>query len=345
MFTSATIENFRGIERLSVEGLGRVNLIIGKNNSGKTALMEALLVAAFPAEAGQAVAVIQGLRMPGALLGEFDDFWRPVFRSGDAARGFSVAARTAEGQESFVKMSKSAHAPVVTASDLLAPSKWTLQYGAAAPGQVLTFNEITGGPQGVDFPVTARPMVRAAWIPTSNLEQALSIRQLSLLKQQGRDDMVCLLLRQLDEQIQSVELLSLANGQAAVFVRVTGEQPLLPLQMMGEGVQRCFNIAVAMAAGEPPLLAVDEIENGLHHSVMKRVWRWMAEVSARRGIQVFATTHSEECVHAACQAFMELGDDGLKVIRLDRQEHETVAKVYDRDLIAATERMDIEIRG
>jgi hypothetical protein len=62
-------------------------------------------------------------------------------------------------------------------------------------------------------------------------------------------------------------------------------------------------------------------------------------------LQIFATTHSEECVQAACQAFIELGDDGLKVIRLDRQEHEAVAKVYDRDLAAAAERMDIEIRG
>lgn len=345
MFTSATIGNFRGIERLTVEGLGRVNLIIGKNNSGKTALMESLLVAAFPAEAGQVVAIIQGLRMPGALLGDFDDFWRPVFRSGNAERGFSVVAKTAKGEQSSVAMNRSAHAPMVTTSDLLAPSKWMLEYWVATPGQVLHSHAITGGPQGVDLPMTAMSMVRAAWIPTGNLEPGLSIRQFSLLRQQGRDEMVYLLLRQLDEQIQSVELLSLASGQATVFVRVKGEQSLLPLQMMGEGVQRCFNIAVSIAAGEPPLLAVDEIENGLHHSVMKPVWRWMAEVSAKRGIQIFATTHSEECVHAACQAFIDLGDDGLKVIRLDRQEHQTVAKVYDRDLIAATERMDIEIRG
>ena len=36
------IENFKCFDKLEVNGLSRVNLIGGKNNVGKTALMEAL---------------------------------------------------------------------------------------------------------------------------------------------------------------------------------------------------------------------------------------------------------------------------------------------------------------
>jgi hypothetical protein len=59
----------------------------------------------------------------------------------------------------------------------------------------------------------------------------------------------------------------------------------------------------------------------------------------------FATTHSEECVHAAAYAFAALDDDGLRVIRLDRHEDHTTAAIYSRELVEATERMDLEIRG
>ncbi|GAC1393566.1 MAG: hypothetical protein NVS4B11_00190 [Ktedonobacteraceae bacterium] len=40
---SLEIRNFRGFHHLQIERLGRVNLIVGKNNIGKTSLLEALL--------------------------------------------------------------------------------------------------------------------------------------------------------------------------------------------------------------------------------------------------------------------------------------------------------------
>ena len=93
------------------------------------------------------------------------------------------------------------------------------------------------------------------------------------------------------------------------------------------------------------MLGIDEIENGLHHSTLESVWSWLATVSAASSMQIFATTHSEECVQAACRAFSALNDPGLRVIRLDRRAGETVATVYDRNLVAAAERMGVEIRG
>ena len=44
MYRSFSIKNFRCFDELTVEGMGRINLIAGKNNVGKTALLEALWV-------------------------------------------------------------------------------------------------------------------------------------------------------------------------------------------------------------------------------------------------------------------------------------------------------------
>lgn len=73
--------------------------------------------------------------------------------------------------------------------------------------------------------------------------------------------------------------------------------------------------------------------------------RWIGTISRERGLQVFATTHSEECILAACRAFGGLDDDGLRVIRLDRLESGTRAAIYDRTLVETAARTGTEIRG
>jgi predicted ATP-dependent endonuclease of OLD family len=83
----------------------------------------------------------------------------------------------------------------------------------------------------------------------------------------------------------------------------------------------------------------------LHHAALEPLWRWIATISRRRSLQVFATTHSGECIHAASRAFQALDDDGLGVIRLERVESETRATIYDRTLIETAERTGTELRG
>jgi hypothetical protein len=343
MFTSATIENFRGIERLSVEGLGRVNLIIGKNNSGKTALMEALCALGAEGGAAEVLSFTQALRMPHGREGDLEGFWRPFFRGGELERGFTVQAKRTDGTEIRLSMHQllGSHAVSHSAGGRRS-GNWTLAYDVQTQGKVERF-ELSKRSDEIIYPASGKTGL--VWLGTGPPTLEGLISELSNLKLQGRDGEVRDLLRWLDERIDGLEILSPTGERASVFFRVSGEPIMLPMEAMGEGVQRCLEVGTLVATEGVSFVAVDEIENGLHHSALKSVWNWLAEVSASRGIQIVATTHSEECVQAACQAFTELGDNGLKVIRLDRREHETVAQVYDRDLVAAAERMDIEIRG
>jgi hypothetical protein len=351
MFTYARIENFRGIERLEVSGMGRVNLIIGRNDAGKTAMMEGFWVASAAANAAHALASLQQRRMPDMPGEDFDGFWRPIFRGNDVDRGFLLEARQmkpeqAPGNGNRIFVKKARRSPPLSGTDLAGGPRsgtwaleWTLEYDGETHEQV-----VTGTSRGVSLPESDYPD-RGVWIPSGAVDYGLAVRLLSRLKQEGRDYLARDLMRLIDEQVEGLEILSPTGGRAAIFVRLKGEPVLLPIQVLGEGVQRCFDIAVTLADEDTQLLGVDEIENGLHHSTLEAVWEWLATVSANRSVQIFATTHSEECVQAACRAFSTLEDDGLRVIRLDRREHETVATVYDRNLVAAAERMGVEIRG
>jgi putative AbiEii toxin of type IV toxin-antitoxin system/AAA domain-containing protein len=353
MFTYARIENFRGIERLTVSGMGRVNLIIGKNDAGKTALMEALWMAGHAEDAARALWTLQEMRIPDVPVGDFDGFWRPIFRGNEAEAGFLVDARLmppeqSPGNGTRILMNKARRSPPLSGTEVTGghprAATWALECTIEHAGE--THEQLlAGGPRGVEFPEEVYPESLGTWIPSGAVDYRNAIRLFSRLKQEGQDHLVRDLMRLIDEQVEGLEILSPTGSQAALFVRLKGQPVLLPIQLMGEGVQRCFDIAVTLASEESLLLGIDEIENGLHHSTLESVWSWLAAVSTSRNTQIFATTHSEECVQAACRAFSALNDPGLRVIRLDRRTGETVATVYDRNLAAAAERMGVEIRG
>jgi hypothetical protein len=351
MFTSVKIENFRGIERLAVDGLGRVNLVIGRNNAGKTALLEALVALHEGGAAAGALSTLQGFRMGRSTPNtDFEGFWRPLFRGGDARRGFQFEATEAGGSvlRFTMREGQGASPLALPHGGAAAPTvSWSLGGEVERAGESTRY-ELKGGAQGVTFAPATGPRTASSsgWVPAGRIDFGSVMRSLSRLKQVGRDGVVYELLRQIDARIQGMEILAPTGERAAVFVRIEGEPLLLPLSLMGEGVQRCLDIAVSIADETTGnLLAIDEFENGLHYTTLEPIWRWLAQISIRQGSQVFATTHSEECVQAACRAFTALGDDGLRVLRLDRREHETSVAVYDRKLVAEAERMGVEIRG
>ena len=93
------------------------------------------------------------------------------------------------------------------------------------------------------------------------------------------------------------------------------------------------------------ILFIDEFENGLHHSILGKLWRWVAKTAAQRSIQVFATTHSEECVLAAATAVTSSEDSAFRVLRLERRAGATILSSYNRPEVQSADKLDVELRG
>lgn len=135
------------------------------------------------------------------------------------------------------------------------------------------------------------------------------------------------------------------RGGAPVIYGNLGERRLMPLPLMGDGIGRLLEIILAPPDARDGILLVDEIENGLHHTVLGNVWKSIAELAKEYNVQVFATTHSLECIHAAHQIF---GKDRLpydfRYHRLERVEGVIQAVTYDGETIEAAIEMDMEMR-
>ena len=113
---------------------------------------------------------------------------------------------------------------------------------------------------------------------------------------------------------------------------------------MGEGFRRLFLIAVALATAKGGTLLIDEIENGLHYSVLKDVWNAIAQAARQADVQVFATTHGYECIEAAQEVFSASDEYDFRLHRLDRVDDGIKAVTYDQEALGAATKFFMEVR-
>ena len=102
----------------------------------------------------------------------------------------------------------------------------------------------------------------------------------------------------------------------------------VPMGFLGDGVGRLLSMSLAFQEASNGTILIDEVENGLHHSALQGVWENLNRLSQRFGVQVFATTHSYECMVAARDAFAAAEQQDLHIHRLDRRNEEIVATTY-----------------
>lgn len=119
---------------------------------------------------------------------------------------------------------------------------------------------------------------------------------------------------------------------------------MLPLALMGDGLVRVMSHLVRIATARHGVFLVDEVENGLHHAVLEKVWTAIGDAARRFDVQIFATTHSWECIQAAYRSFERSDTYDLRLYRLDRTDGDVRAVAYDEETLAAALNSELEVR-
>jgi ABC-type taurine transport system ATPase subunit len=89
---------------------------------------------------------------------------------------------------------------------------------------------------------------------------------------------------------------ALVGSRAGAVVALKGKQGRFPIGSMGEGMRRLLALATSLAVSKGGSLFVDEIDTGLHYTVMADMWKLVVKAARDTGVQVFATTHSWDCI-------------------------------------------------
>jgi hypothetical protein len=160
------------------------------------------------------------------------------------------------------------------------------------------------------------------------------------------EDDVLIALRLIAPNVERVNMLTgrkRRNARTPV-VKIAGMNEPVPLKSLGDGMNRIFGISLALVSAKNGMLLIDETENGLHYSVQPNVWRLVFEVSRRLNVQVFATTHSWDCITAFQQAAQEYEQDEGVLIRLVEKKGKIVADSFNENDLEIAAREEIEVR-
>ncbi len=367
MFHDLRIQRFRLFEDLRIDRLSRVNLIAGKNNTGKTTVLEALFLLS-GGGAPQLLDRTLGFRGIGQALGQIDrvpeTHWEPLFFGFEAGEPIAIRAETArhgplnltlriERRDSVeVRSSPSgiAGATVVEGEPAgldLGPSDprslrlvWQQREEQPAEGRIELFAKglRLQNPLGAPFP--------AFFVSSRTHDLATDAMRLGQLRTKKMGGRLTEALQAIEPRLRSVED-SVAGGSPMIWGDI-GLPRLLPLAAMGEGMAAVTSLVLAMAAAEKGVVLVDEIERGIHHSVMEDLWRVVDRSSREFDTQVIATTHSYECLMAAQRAFSQDGESeagDFRFQRLERARDGGMRSVgLDPDDLAAVARHGLEVR-
>jgi ABC-type cobalamin/Fe3+-siderophores transport system ATPase subunit len=366
---SLEIRHFRAFRHLEIERLGRVNLIVGKNNVGKTCLLEALLLYASRGS----------LFMMQRLLKSRDETGRLPTRSGGDTKG-QCTRYLFHGRRELIEQSEPIQiGPVNSPDDTLVidvvwfkeqfdqqgqrqlqllPPEARDAVGILIPGLNINLGPqlILRYPLEIDIPDVSRVVQLKKSREISHVfisANGLDGEQINLLWDKialtPLEQDVLTALHIIASGVERVNLVGSqeGDGERIPMVKIAKFDNPLPLRSLGEGMNRLFGIALALANAQDGMLLIDEIDSGLHYSVQPDLWRLIFRVARQLNVQVLATTHSWDYVEAFQQASQkDAQEEGLLISLREKKGEpgEVVAILFDEQELSVVTREQIEVR-
>ncbi len=356
--TSLQVRRFRAFEELKIERLGRVNLIIGKNNVGKTSLLEALWLYAHqgvPAIVWQILESRDEGQRPGNMAAADDLapiikrlFHQSISRNNEAIQ---IGPIDSTAQTLLMEFAWYALRTEEDGGRKLAPAE--SGYGEIVDNLVPVLKTQIGAQENIYrldriMPGMANGRIRRVFVSANGMQTVEISALWDGISLTDLEDEVLAALRLIAPEVERVSLVGkpqpVRDGERIPIVKTSDADDPAPMRSLGEGMNRLFGIALALVNAKEGVFLIDEIESGLHYSVQPDVWRLVFEVARRLNIQVFATTHSWDCITAFQQAAKEYEQDEGVVIRLVEKNGRIVADMFDEDDLEIVTREGIEVR-
>lgn len=354
MLQDIQITNYRVFEKFALTGLKRVNLLVGSNNAGKTSLLEAIYLLASNNKSLGLTAIMQER---GEFLAD-QDAGRGRFRS-NQPEGYLVS-------QLFYKRNFK-NKPIKIQS-LSLPGSFTVSItnGGDEEGRshhLVLQNDLAKAEQKAEQKPIAmkmadnillatamhwkeRPQFGDARFMTVNDTDYTALAELwdEIVLTPGEDQAVAAL-RIIEPGVERISFTSGRTSHSGILVRLKGEEAPVPMDSMGDGMRRILSLIMALVSVQQSVLLIDEIDTGLYYGVLKEMWQVIIETATKQNAQVFATTHSWDCVKAFQQALSQspYREDGL-LIRLDRDKEQTQVTTYTVDELDIAISQGIEVR-
>jgi AAA15 family ATPase/GTPase len=366
MLDSLHIKNFRCFEDLTIPSLGRVNLIVGKNNSGKSTLLEAIYLYAKVANT-EAIKALMDKRGDSDIG---DTALDTIFHNKNTPTSYKERLEIGEvSSKSCLIITSSDSESRGKINDLIDQVKFNL-------------SEITLGIHKGDFirissNATFLKNSPFATLRVSNLRQGeltegedVVFYSPSYIENENKladlwdqvflntdDSALKEALQIIESNIVNMGFIPASNSnkntldkQRIAVVKLKGVAKAIPIKRLGDGMSRLLQIFLYTLQAKSGFLLLDEFENGLHYSIQQKVWEKLFKLAKELDIQVFATTHSEDAIKSFCKVALKSEDEQeARLISLGRSVGKSdygkiFATIFDRENLELISNTGIEVR-
>lgn len=338
MYDELIVSFFRAFKHLEISPLHRVNLIAGGNNVGKTSVLETIWFASqdnplnpIASSLFRRSATTNTKQNSQEFQDDRDNYWKWLFYQKDMSRCATISLLASSTDE----------------------SPRTLLFSSSEQGHLTATNKdnktIANWPPLPFAPMASNSnaMPRLACTTLSSalpspVEDAEQVNMVSVLE---RDEELTAYLRLIDSRITKLKYLKLPKHQHPyVYVGLETSKELIPATQLGQGFNRMLGLFSSLMIEGTRILLIDEFENGLQHDALVPVWSALGKFAREHDVQIFATTHSYECIAAAHEAFTEHPDD-FAVIKLRPDPSLGIAAfVLDHAHVDVALKTEMEIR-
>ena len=371
MFKTIKIENFRSFQSFELQQLGRVNLLVGKNNSGKTSILEAIQLLCSRNN-------LEPLRQTMTNRSEY--FFaeerrvaqeldiRHLFYGHEIEQGskFSIIGTNGNIQEELfvsIEVRKNPSKEPLSSSDdfideeipdALRELAFNITWSSGLEEEFWKLPLSANGGLSVDYvrrlrSDTKNPAPKIQFVTSSSLATVKMIELFEQIVLTPEEKLVEQALQRIDSKIQRIapkssqKFRSSLDSRGGFFVLLSDSNQRVPIGSMGDGIWRILGLALATVCAKDGYLFVDEIDTGLHFTAMSDMWKLIWETAKRLNVQVFATTHNSDCWKSLADIAEqeEATEDGIRIHRIERGKNTNVVFIEPEIVIAAEENIEV----
>ena len=352
------IKNFKCFEDFKTEGFGRVNLIGGKNNVGKTAFMEGCFLSQSKdtedlfrklLEIKTHRDIINNLLLKTTREKDLQALIKDNvgIKLGIPKEHYKIRER--ESPDGIYKEDYEWKDGVVS----LSLDKQYLKIYTKDTEESLDVNEKGEGYLSSNCDkYTISDLIDLLDISFSSTKKRFSLNFISPYSNSNEELENLIGESKLDDKYENINqyLLEVFNVSSIDIIK---NKPMLKsngkyreLSHFGQGIKTFINIISSILLLEDDILFIDEIENGIHYSILDELWKIILTISKQQNVQVFATTHSKECIESYARVVEELNDKNITFIKLGKNRKDEIkAMIYPYEWFVDSIEQEEEVRG
>ena len=374
MLKSLYINNYRNLKELKINSLGNINLITGKNNTGKSSILEAIAIYASGAN----------MQIVNELLKERGESLKSSVNNknyisnnikaisslfNDRKIGFDVkdaitigsVEETLFGDENISEQRVSLrfiqYLDEITRDNIsnISTRKRTIVDFDQKLDNLKIGIEIRNGRKSYIQSIEDE-RIRFSnslfdnndnfeFIRTRNIDRDINSKLWDDITLTEKEQYVIDALKIIEPFAERIAFIEENTRERTAVIKLSNSSSIIPLRSMGDGINRILTIILALVNTDNGFLLIDEFENGLHYTVQEKLWNIVFVLANKLGVQVFATTHSEDCILAFERELNKKGNnfDG-KLIRLDNDNGIIKQVEFSARELKIANDNDIEIR-